>query len=75
LVAVRKSIKILLFPFIIFLFILGWIFYVYGDRETSTKTVNKKKTREGALKEKSALNAGKVEMGLIIEEKVENQQT
>ena len=69
----RKSIKILLFPVVVVLFIIGWVFYVIGDRETSKKAMNKKQTRQGVLKEKSAIDAGKVEIGLLIEEEVENQ--
>jgi hypothetical protein len=66
----RRVVIILFLPVVLFLFFVGWIFYVLGDRKVSNKTAPEQKTESG-LGESLATDDG-VEMGLI-EEKVKEQ--
>jgi hypothetical protein len=61
---------ILLFPLIAFIFILGWILIVIGDRKT---TEPRRKTKsENPKKEKT--KKGYLEMGIIVREETEEEQ-
>jgi hypothetical protein len=72
LVAVRRRIVlILLFPVVIFLFVVGWALCSIGDRETSNKIDTEKETNINEKEKGSAVNSD-TEMGLI-EEIAEDQ--
>lgn len=63
--ALRKRLKILLFPVIAPLILLGWILYVVGERQACSKAVNTRKNHDHVSAEKPNENEDKVEMGLI----------
>jgi hypothetical protein len=70
----RKRLRIILiFPVVAFLFILGWILNVIGDRQKNT-TAPKRKTKQNAPEEEPTANVDNLEMGLITEEKTEEQK-
>jgi hypothetical protein len=56
---------ILFLPVVVFLFFVGWIFYVAGDKRVSNKTAHERET-DGSLEEELTADDG-VEMGLIKE--------
>jgi hypothetical protein len=63
---------ILLFPVFVLLFLLGWVLYVVGDRQTSDKTASRKKTSVHSSEDESTVNEEGLEMG-VIDEIVEEQ--
>ena len=63
--ALRKRLKILLFPVIAPLILLGWILYVVGERQECSKAVNKRKNHDHVSAEQPNKNEDEVEMGLI----------
>ena len=61
----RRRLKIILFfPIFIFLFFVGWVPYVMGDKQTRSNTSPE---RESGIdrKEESTTNNDEVEMALI----------
>jgi hypothetical protein len=63
---VRRNIKIiLLFPVIVFLFVVGWVLYIIGDRQIANKAVPKKANdsdpEEELIAEGSDFEAGLIE--------------
>ena len=61
----RRVVMILFLPVVVFIFFVGWIFYLLGDRRLSNKTASEGKT-DGTLEEALAADDG-VEMRLIEE--------
>jgi hypothetical protein len=61
----RRVVMILFLPVVVFIFFVGWIFYLLGDRRLSNKTASEGKT-DGTLEEAIAADDG-VEMRLIEE--------
>ena len=59
----RRVLIILFFPVVAFLFFVGWIIYMLGDRRVSNKTASERK-KDGSLEEELAADDG-VELGLI----------
>jgi hypothetical protein len=66
----RRVVMIVLLPVLVFLFLVGWIFYVAGDKRMSNKDAPERKT-DGSPEEELNADDG-VEMGLI-EKMVEEQ--
>lgn len=62
-----RGLRILLFPVIAPLILLGWVLYVVGDRQAYSQLATKRKTKTLDPDEKSTANEAKVEMGLIDE--------
>ncbi|MBN1358894.1 hypothetical protein JW988_09030 [Candidatus Bathyarchaeota archaeon] len=60
-----RGLRILLFPVVAPLILLGWVLYVVGERQACSKAVIKRKNHDYVLAEKSDENEDKVEMGLI----------
>jgi hypothetical protein len=64
---VRRTIKIILiFPVIVFLFVVGWVLCTIGDRQNRNKAVPKKTTDSDPEEELTA-DGGDFETGLIEE--------
>jgi hypothetical protein len=61
------GLRILLFPIVAPLILLGWILYIVGDRQACSKLATKRKAKELDSDEKATANEDKVEMGLIDE--------
>jgi hypothetical protein len=66
----RRVVMILFLPVVVFIFFVGWIFNLLGDRRVSNKTASERKT-DGSLEEALAADDG-AEMRLI-EETVKEQ--
>ncbi len=60
-----RSLRILLFPVVAPLILLGWVLYVVGERQAFSKAVTQIKNHDYVLAEKPDENEDKVEMGLI----------
>ena len=60
-----RGLRILLFPVVAPLILLGWVLYVVGERQACSKAVIKRKNQDYVLTGKSDENENKVEMGLI----------
>ena len=68
----RRNFKIILFfPFIVFLFVVGWVLYTIGDRQISNKAVSKR-AKNSDPEEKLTAEGSDFETGLI-EEYVEER--
>jgi hypothetical protein len=59
----RRVLIILFFPVVAFLFFVGWIIYMLGDRRVSNKMASERK-KDGSLEEELADDDG-VELGLM----------
>ena len=69
-----RGLRILLFPVVAPLILLGWVLYVVGDRQAYSQLANKKNAKELNPDEKPTAHEAKVEMGLI-DEILEEQLT
>jgi hypothetical protein len=67
----RRIVLILLFPVVIFLFVVGWVLCSIGGKETSNKVSIESETDIIEREKDSTVNSD-TEMGLI-EEKAEDQ--
>jgi len=66
-----RGLRILLFPVVVPLFLLGWVLYVVGERQACSKAVTERRNGSHCLAGMPILN--EVEMGSIdeiVEEKV-----
>ena len=57
-----RGLRILLYPVVVLLFLLGWVLYVVGERQACSEAISD--TEEGSL-EDSTLNDDELEFGLI----------
>ena len=62
-----RGLRILLFPFVVPLFLLGWVLYIIGEKQVCSKAVTERSNDNYCLAEKSNVTEDNVEMGLIDE--------
>jgi hypothetical protein len=62
-----RGLRILLFPVVAPLFLLGWVLYVIGERQACSGAVTERRNDNYCLAEKSNVTEDNVEMGLIDE--------
>jgi hypothetical protein len=67
-----RILKILLFPIIALIFIVGWILYVVGDKQTSNNSADERKIRSVVSEDNSTSIEDYTDLG-ILEEVVEEQ--
>jgi len=71
-----RGLRILLFPVVAPLILLGWALYVVGEKQAYSKLATEWKAKELDLAERSTTNEDKVEVGLIdeiLEEQIADQ--
>ncbi len=66
-----SGLRILLFPVVAVLILLGWVLMVIGERQECNEAVTKLKNADFGLAEKPSENADEVEMGSI--DKIEEE--
>jgi hypothetical protein len=72
-----RSLRILLFPVVAPIFLLGWILYVIGERQACSKAVTERRNDNYCLVRKPNVTEDNVEMGLIdeiMEDKLQNDR-
>jgi hypothetical protein len=60
------GLRILLYPVVILLFLLGWVLHVVGERQADSEEMSKRKINDSSF-EASTSNDDEVEFGLIDE--------